>query len=52
MKYGKEEEKNAIKDKMRIGVFQDIQKPGFFEQYEKLVERLAEKESKAKGGKK
>ena len=52
MKYGKEEEKNEIKDKMKIGVFQNIQKPGFFEQYEDLVERLAAKESKTIGGKK
>jgi 2-oxoglutarate/2-oxoacid ferredoxin oxidoreductase subunit beta len=50
MKYGTDEEKEKIKNKMQIGVFQDIQKPGFFEQYEKLVERLQDK--KDKGGKK
>ena len=46
------EEKNKVKDKMQCGVFQDIQKSGFFEEYEKLVERLAERETRAKGGKK
>jgi hypothetical protein len=30
---------------MQVGVFQDIQKPGFFEQYGKLVERLQEKKT-------
>jgi hypothetical protein len=52
MKYGSEEEKNAIKHKFQIGVFQDIEKPGFFEEYEKLVARLQEGEVKKKGGKK
>ena len=48
-------EPEKIKDKMQIGVFQDIQKSGFFEEYEKLVDRLQSKEKKpdtAKGGKK
>lgn len=52
MKYGTEEEKNEVKQKFQIGVFQDIQKSGFFESYEKLVDRLKEKEAKAKEGKK
>jgi len=52
MKYGTEEEKAQVKDKIPLGVFQDIQKPGFFEQYESLVNRLKEKETKAKEGKK
>ena len=52
MNYGTEKEKEEVKDKMQIGVFQNIQKAGFFEQYEKLVERLREKETKAKEGKK
>ena len=55
MNYGTEKEKEQIKDKMQIGVFQDIQKSGFFEEYEKLVERLQLKEKKSdkvKGGKK
>ncbi len=52
MKYGTEEEKAQVKDKIQLGVFQDIQKSGFFESYEKLVNRLKEKETKAKGAKK
>ena len=50
MNYGTDKEKEEIKHKMQIGVFQDINKPGFFEEYEKLVERLYIKD--AKGGKK
>jgi len=50
MKYGTDEEKEKIKNKIQCGVFQDIEKSGFFEQYEKLVERLQEK--RVKGGKK
>jgi len=50
MNYGTEKEKDKVKNKMQIGVFQDIQKSGFFEQYEKLVERLQVKHDK--GGKK
>ena len=52
MKYGTEEEKNEVKKKFQIGVFQDIQKPGFFEQYEDLLCRLNEKEGKSREGKK
>ena len=48
MKYGSDEEKEKIKNKMQIGVFQDIQKAGFFEQYEKLVNRLQEKQVKGR----
>jgi 2-oxoglutarate/2-oxoacid ferredoxin oxidoreductase subunit beta len=44
MNYGSEEEKNQIKNMFPIGVFQDIDKPGFFEAYEKLVSRLMEKD--------
>ncbi len=50
MNYGTEEEKEKIKDKMQIGVFQDIQKPGFFEEYEKLVMKIQEKKIKGGGG--
>ena len=50
MTYGPDEEKEKIKNKIQCGVFQDIEKPGFFEQYKKLVERLQEK--RVKGGKK
>ena len=46
MNYGSEKEKENIKNMFPIGVFQDIEKPGFFEQYEKLVERLIEKDKK------
>ena len=52
MKYGSEKEKEQVKDKIPLGVFQNIEKPGFFESYEKLVDRLKEKEAKSKGGKK
>jgi 2-oxoglutarate ferredoxin oxidoreductase subunit beta len=52
MKYGTDKEKEEVKDKMQIGVFQNIQKPGFFESYEKLVDRLKEKETKTKEAKK
>ena len=46
MEYGTDEEKEKIKNKIQLGVFQDIEKPGFFEQYEKLVERLQTKKDK------
>jgi len=52
MKYGTEEEKDEVKKKFQIGVFQDIQKPGFFKQYENLLCRLNEKEDKSREGKK
>jgi len=42
--------KKKSKTKYKCGVFQDIEKSGFFEQYKKLVERLQEKQ--VKGGKK
>ncbi|KAA0006304.1 MAG: 2-oxoacid:ferredoxin oxidoreductase subunit beta [Thermoplasmata archaeon] len=46
MSYGSEEEKEAMKDMFPIGVFQDIDKPGFFEEYQKLVARLMGKNNK------
>jgi 2-oxoglutarate ferredoxin oxidoreductase subunit beta len=46
MSYGTEKEKEEVKNMFPIGVFQDIEKPGFFEQYEKLVGRLMEKDKK------
>ena len=52
MKYGSEKEKEQVKDKIQLGVFQDIKKSGFFEAYDKLVDRLKEKETKSKGAKK
>ena len=52
MTYGTEEEKEKVKDKIPLGVFQDIEKAGFFVSYERLVNRLKEKETKTKGAKK
>ncbi|MFO7677656.1 MAG: 2-oxoacid:ferredoxin oxidoreductase subunit beta [Thermoplasmatota archaeon] len=46
MNYGTNQEKEKVKNKMQIGVFQDIQKPGFFELYEDLLNRFLEKPSK------
>ena len=46
MTYGSDKEKEEVKYKFPIGVFQDWEKPGFFEQYEKLVDRLLERETK------
>jgi len=46
MNYGSEKEKEEVKDMIPVGVFQDLEKPGFFEQYEKLVERLNGKKIK------
>jgi 2-oxoglutarate/2-oxoacid ferredoxin oxidoreductase subunit beta len=40
MNYGTEEEKKHTRNMFPIGVFQDFDKPGFFEEYEKLVNRL------------
>ena len=40
MNYGSEKEKEEVKDMFPIGVFQDLNNPGFFEQYEKLVDRV------------
>ena len=40
MNYGSEKEKEEIKNMFPIGVFQDLDNPGFFEQYEKLVDRV------------
>ncbi|KYK24920.1 2-oxoglutarate synthase [Thermoplasmatales archaeon SM1-50] len=52
MQYGTEEEKKELKHKFQIGVFQDLQKPGFFELYGNLVNRLQIKENEPKEGKK
>jgi 2-oxoglutarate ferredoxin oxidoreductase subunit beta len=48
MNYGTEKEKEEVKNMFPIGVFQDIQKPGFFGEYEKLVNRLMDRDSKQK----
>jgi 2-oxoglutarate ferredoxin oxidoreductase subunit beta len=44
--YGSEKEKEEIKNMFPIGVFQDIDKPGFFEAYENLVNRVISKDNK------
>ena len=38
--YGTDKEKEEVKNMFPIGVFQDLNKPGFFEQNEKLIDRL------------
>jgi 2-oxoglutarate ferredoxin oxidoreductase subunit beta len=48
MNYGTEEEKQQIRNMFPIGVFQDFNKPGFFEEYEKLVNRLMDSSSSSK----
>ncbi|MBI5001412.1 MAG: 2-oxoacid:ferredoxin oxidoreductase subunit beta [Euryarchaeota archaeon] len=50
MDYGTEEEKEAVRGKFQVGVFQNVQKPGFFEEYDKLVQRIIAKEDERKGG--
>ena len=46
MNYGSDKEKEMIKNKIQIGVFQNIEKPEFFDEYEKLVERLQVRKTK------
>ncbi|HID25706.1 MAG TPA: 2-oxoacid:ferredoxin oxidoreductase subunit beta [Thermoplasmata archaeon] len=46
MKYGDEKEKEETKKMIQIGVFQDIEKPEFFTEYQKLVEQLQGKKMK------
>lgn len=46
--YGSEKEKEEVKNKIPIGVFQDVEKPEFFEQYRKLVKKIMEENSEAK----
>ncbi|MCK4613733.1 MAG: 2-oxoacid:ferredoxin oxidoreductase subunit beta [Thermoplasmata archaeon] len=53
MDYGTEEERKNVKGMFQIGVFQNVKKAGFFEEYDKLVQRLIEKDdAKFKGGSK
>lgn len=52
MSYGTPEEKEAVKNKFQIGVFQDVDKAGFFNAYDKLVSRLIEKDDEKWGGEK
>ncbi|HID73848.1 MAG TPA: 2-oxoacid:ferredoxin oxidoreductase subunit beta [Thermoplasmata archaeon] len=42
MNYGTDEEKEAVRGMILIGVFQHLERPGFFDEYEKLVRRLME----------
>jgi len=51
MNYGTDEEKAAVKKMFKIGVFQNENKAGFFEEYEKLVGRLIERDDAKGGGK-
>ena len=54
MKYGDDNEKTRVKKMFQIGVFQDIEKPEFFSEYEKLLGRITKKKSstlKKPGGK-
>lgn len=51
MNYGTDEEKEKASKMFKIGVFQNENKAGFFEEYEKLVGRLIERDD-AKGGSK
>jgi 2-oxoglutarate/2-oxoacid ferredoxin oxidoreductase subunit beta len=44
MEYGTEEEKAAIDQKLKIGVFQNTGKAGFFGEYEKLVNRIVQQD--------
>lgn len=46
MKYGDEKEKEETKKMIQIGVFQDIEKPEFLTEYQKLVEQLQGKKMK------
>jgi len=46
MMYGTEEEKNQVKQMIQVGVFQNIEKPEFFTEYHKLLERIADKGGK------
>jgi 2-oxoglutarate ferredoxin oxidoreductase subunit beta len=51
MNYGTEEEKEKAGKMFKIGVFQNENKAGFFEEYEKLVSRLVERDDAKEGGK-
>ncbi|KYK30234.1 MAG: 2-oxoglutarate synthase [Candidatus Proteinoplasmatales archaeon SG8-5] len=51
MNYGTDDEKEKVKQMFQIGVFQNEVKAGFFEEYEKMVERLIERDDAKGGGK-
>jgi 2-oxoglutarate ferredoxin oxidoreductase subunit beta len=44
MDYGSDEEKEKVRGKIKIGVFQSLSKAGFFEENEKLIQRLVERD--------
>lgn len=50
MEFGTEEEQEAAKDMILIGVFQDEQKSGYFSSYGKLIENLIKKDDAKWGG--
>lgn len=50
MDHGTDEEKAKARDMFKIGVFQKLEKPGFFSEYKKLVARITEKDDMAKRG--
>jgi 2-oxoglutarate ferredoxin oxidoreductase subunit beta len=51
MAYGTDEEKKDAETKYQIGVFQNLEKPGFFRAYKDQVDRLVKMDDeKAKGG--
>lgn len=50
MDHGTDEEKAKARDMFKIGVFQKLEKPGFFSEYKKLVARITEKDDMLKGG--
>lgn len=52
MSTGSEEEKERVKGMIQIGVFQNEKKPGFLEEYEKMVNQLIEQEEAKAGSKK
>ena len=52
MNTGTEEEKERVKGMIQIGVFQNEKKPGFFEQYNQMVQKLIEKDEAQAGRRK
>lgn len=50
MAHGTDAEKEAVSGKFRIGVFQKLGKPGFFEEYYKQVNRLIQQDDIKFGG--
>ena len=44
MNYGTDEEKESVKGMFQVGVFQNETKSGYFEEYDKLIQRLVERD--------